>query len=127
MPIGATADQTFFNLGIAVQVTVPAVGRLFTPSLDTLIILDRSATLTGVFWVEQRDVGDVLTADASEPDYLGVRDVAGGFTYVEYENGETELYDLDADPWQELNVAGDPAYAAEEARLAARLRDLADE
>ena len=58
------------------------------------------------------------------PDYLGVRDVAGGFTWVEYETGERELYDLTRDPGQLDNVADDPGYADERARLAARLRVL---
>jgi hypothetical protein len=53
-----------------------------------------------------------------------VRDVAGGFTYVEYDNGGVELFDLTADPAQLVNVAGQPAYAAEQARLAARVTDV---
>jgi arylsulfatase A-like enzyme len=56
--------------------------------------------------------------------YRGVRDVAGGFTYVEYDNGGVELFDLTADPAQLVNVAGQPAYAAEQARLAARVTDV---
>lgn len=56
--------------------------------------------------------------------YRGVRDVAGGFTYVEYFNGSVELFDLTADPAQLVNVAGEPAYAAEQTRLAQRVGEL---
>ncbi|OPZ20970.1 MAG: Arylsulfatase [candidate division BRC1 bacterium ADurb.BinA364] len=39
--------------------------------------------------------------------------------------GATELFDLQADPKQLVNLSGQPHYAAEEARLLARLVDLA--
>ena len=44
------------------------------------------------------------------------------YTYVVWtETGEEELYDRQADPYQLDNVAGDPAYAAVKADLAAKL------
>jgi hypothetical protein len=58
------------------------------------------------------------------PDYLGVRDVAAGYTWVEYETGERELYDLNADPDQLENRADDPAYAALRAAAESRLTAL---
>jgi arylsulfatase A-like enzyme len=42
------------------------------------------------------------------PAYCGVRHTR--FTYVKYETGEEELYDLALDPYQLDNVAGDPRY-----------------
>jgi N-acetylglucosamine-6-sulfatase len=47
------------------------------------------------------------------------------YTYVANRSGEIELYDLDADPFQLINRAGDPAYAEAQAALAARLAGLA--
>ena len=44
--------------------------------------------------------------------------------YVEYVTAETELYDLDADPYELQNQTGNPAYADVQAELAARLREL---
>ncbi len=57
--------------------------------------------------------------------YTGVR--TDRYTYVVWtETGEKELYDRAVDPYQLDNVAGDPAYAAVEADLAAKLEQLAD-
>jgi arylsulfatase A-like enzyme len=55
------------------------------------------------------------------PAYVGLR--TRDFTYVEYDDGARELYDLRTDPGQEDNLAGraDPALVAP---LAARLRAL---
>ena len=33
------------------------------------------------------------------------------YIYAEFNNGDTELYDLAADPYQLTNIVGDPAYA----------------
>jgi N-acetylglucosamine-6-sulfatase len=46
---------------------------------------------------------------------------------VEYVTGETELYDLDADPFELTNVTNDPAHAALKAAMAARLHQLQSE
>jgi arylsulfatase A-like enzyme len=49
------------------------------------------------------------------------------YTYVVWtDTGEVELYDRTADPYELDNRAGDPAYAAVEANLAAKLATLAD-
>jgi N-acetylglucosamine-6-sulfatase len=44
--------------------------------------------------------------------------------YAQYPDGERELYDLKADPWELQNIAGTPAAASVEQSLAARLRSL---
>jgi membrane-anchored protein YejM (alkaline phosphatase superfamily) len=53
------------------------------------------------------------------PVYTGLR--TQRFKYVEYENGERELYDLRRDPDELTNVAGTRALQTVERRLAARL------
>lgn len=61
------------------------------------------------------------------PTWRGVRTM--DFTYVEYENGEVELYDRSgalgpADPGELDNSATDPVYIAARDRLAALLQEL---
>jgi N-acetylglucosamine-6-sulfatase len=47
------------------------------------------------------------------------------YVFVQYVNGERELYDLERDPHQLSSVHGDPAYAGVQAELAGRLAALA--
>jgi N-acetylglucosamine-6-sulfatase len=54
--------------------------------------------------------------------YFGIR--VAGWTYVEYENGERELYDMHSDRHQMSNRADDPAYADKQRQLARRLQKL---
>ena len=62
--------------------------------------------------------------DQSEPvpGYRGVRTTR--YLYTELDTGERELYDTAADPYQLQNRAGQQAYAAVQAQLAADLRRL---
>jgi N-acetylglucosamine-6-sulfatase len=46
------------------------------------------------------------------------------FVYVQHENGERELYDLERDPHQLMSLHNDPAYAGVQAELATRLGAL---
>jgi N-acetylglucosamine-6-sulfatase len=66
--------------------------------------------------------GDI-PVNAWDRPYKGVR--TDRYTYVVYrETGERELYDRRKDPYQLNNIAGNPAYARIEARLAAQLKKL---
>jgi N-acetylglucosamine-6-sulfatase len=47
--------------------------------------------------------------------------------YVEYETGETELYNLDTDPFELTNVTNVPGNATLKATMAARLHQLQSE
>jgi arylsulfatase A-like enzyme len=116
---------TVYILGLQVVANVPNVDFFMFP--DLLAIVDLSLEHEGVLWWEEVDQGGVLTGDTTMPDYRGVRDVANGYTWVEYESGERELYDLEIDPFQLENVAGDPAYADVRAELEERLEDLVEQ
>lgn len=131
VPIGPNPDVSFLNLGLTVDANVPSIQFQHNADTDVLSILDFSPEHDGVYWVEEIDSGNVLLPNnarpgvaSGPPDYVGVRDVAGGYTYVEYETEEIELYDLNVDPWQLENKATDPAYASVRARLSARLGEL---
>ncbi len=66
--------------------------------------------------------GDIPVNQWDQP-YRGVR--TDRYTYVSYtDTGEEELYDRRRDPHQLRNVAGDPAYARIQARLAAKSAKL---
>jgi N-acetylglucosamine-6-sulfatase len=46
------------------------------------------------------------------------------YIYAQHASGETELYDLQRDPFELQNLANDPAYADVASKLAQRLEDL---
>jgi N-acetylglucosamine-6-sulfatase len=57
------------------------------------------------------------------PDFKAIR-TSDGRTYVEYETGERELYDLRTDPRQLRSLHDEPERAVEELALSARLQAL---
>jgi len=121
--IGRTVDEPVLVTDLAptiaalARVPVPAAtdGRSFEPVL-------RGAPMPASWRTDY-----CLEYDSWVPHwvgYRGVRDLAGGFTYVQYSNGGVELFDLHLDPAQLQNVAGLPAYAADQSRLAERMGEL---
>ena len=62
--------------------------------------------------------------DATHTPYSGVR--TERYLYAEYAGGAKELYDLQIDPYELDNRAGDPGYGPTEAWLANRLDQLRD-
>jgi N-acetylglucosamine-6-sulfatase len=69
-----------------------------------------------------RDRGVLAELDDAGIDYATIR--TPDYAYTRYADGERELYDLERDPFELRNVAGDRAYAAPEASLAQRLAAL---
>jgi arylsulfatase A-like enzyme len=65
---------------------------------------------------------EVLLEKHMSSKYYGLR--VPGWTYVEHENGERELYDMANDPFQMRNVAGQAAFRQTQAQLAQRLSEL---
>jgi arylsulfatase A-like enzyme len=122
--IGPDEDASFANLANAVPGQVPFTSTATVPSLNQLKFIDGSPDSSGVFIVVERNQAGVIRRVYAGTDVFGVRDVSNGFSYVQYETGEVELYDLHLDPAQLDNKASDPTYAATRARLAERLREL---
>lgn len=125
VPIGADADATFASLAALAAPHLDQVRVVARTDIRRVIFIpDAPDAYTGIYLWEEVDSQQVMAPDEQVPDSFGVRDVAGGFTWVEYETGERELYDLSADPGQLDNRADDPAYAGVRATLAARLQSL---
>jgi arylsulfatase A-like enzyme len=59
---------------------------------------------------------------APVPTYTAVR--TESWKYIEHQNGERELYDLEADPYELQSLHADPAYDAIKASLKQRLEEL---
>ncbi len=128
VPISQNSLETFSNLRSAVEANVPDTTAILTfgPSAARLGVVDESLDHDGLYWWEELDQADVFTLVYPRTDYFGVRDVANGYTWVESETGERELYDLALDPDQLDNRAADPAYQVVRAQLEARLVALLD-
>jgi arylsulfatase A-like enzyme len=56
------------------------------------------------------------------PKFYGVR--VPGWKYLEYDNGDKELYDITADPYEMQNQANQSSYAAKQAELAQLMRTM---
>ena len=126
VPIMSLPNSTLGQLSIAVESAVPDVTPVFLTA-NRFAVVDMSPESYGVTWWEEVDQNDAVTTNEPMPDYFGVRDVAEGYTWVQFGNGERELYDLRIDPHQLDNVADDSRYSAVRARLEARFLELRDQ
>ena len=129
-PAGATAPQLTANIDLAPTVLdlagvegsrvldgeslLPLAGEPSPPPDDRAIYLQNGPG--------GHEAGTETSALGAVPHWDGVR--VPGYTYVEYDRGGRELYDLAADPWQLENRAGDPAFAPLERHLADLLEQL---
>ncbi len=72
--------------------------------------LDRPVLLQHVFY------------EGTAPSFWGIR--TEEWMYAEYDTGETELYDLENDPYELANLAGQEEYSEIEAELRAEMEQL---
>ncbi len=128
VPIGIDADTSFAAFATVLRSNVPTILVSVVAAQHRVginpIAVDAS---TSVYIWEETDQGGIIAPTDDHPDMLGVRDVANGFTWVEYETGERELYDLATDPSQLENRAYDPAYTGIRQELENRLTELVAE
>ncbi len=112
IPQGRVADDLAINADLAPTIT-KLTGATPGLTMDGQSLLPAAAH-------PRTERGRELLLEAG--DFHGVR--TQRYTYVEHNTGERELYDLERDPHELRNVAGDPAYAKVKARLSERLRKL---
>ena len=96
----------------------PRKGTLEPDDLDA----GKPGSLGPVYGKGPIDDKSLLARYGKIPDYSGVR--TSRYLYVEYANGDRELYNVRDDPAETVNLAGTkPAVEASLARKLARLRD----
>jgi N-acetylglucosamine-6-sulfatase len=106
VPSGVTRPQMALNNDLAptfadlAGVAPPAFvdGR----SLRPMLAESPPATWRTAFLVEHRSSGTEYGYVKAIPEYFGMR--TAQYSYVEYETGEKELYDLNADPTELTNI-----------------------
>ena len=124
VPIAADAAGSISNLVVAVTRAIPRLLPFHNRSTATLAFSSRDDKTVSLYFWKEVDQHGVLDTDDPLPEYFGVRDVAGGYTWIEYETGERELYDLNVDPDELQSRHADPAYASVRSTLQARLAAL---
>jgi hypothetical protein len=124
VPIGADPDATFASLAAKVESVVPFAQGVTIPDNNRVIFVSNSPAHYGIYVIVERDQRGVIVHQYGTANFAGVRDTTSGFTYVEHESGEQELYDLTADPAELESKASDAGYAQTRARLAERLKEL---
>jgi N-acetylglucosamine-6-sulfatase len=119
---GTASTDPHLVLNVDLAPTFAGAADVSAPGVEgksLLPLLDGSATSwRSDFLIEHRDP----TNHVEVPTYCGVRTEHD--VYVEYSTGEEELYDLDADPYELQNLAGDASEAALQASLHQRMLEL---
>jgi arylsulfatase A-like enzyme len=98
----------------------------FIPTLGDLVGIDVAPNLEGTSFApllaNPERPGKSAVFMVHSPDELGVRNQR--YRYLELKNGPVPvaLYDLQSDPWETVNLAGDPSLAGVRAEMAALLR-----
>lgn len=113
-PAGGVRDQLVANVDLA-----PTIARLAKArpehTMDGRSLLPAASSPSA-------GAGRELLFENYFPPSFGIR--RGDWVYIEHGTGETELYDLAADPFQLQSLHADPAYAGLRAELSARLAQL---
>ncbi|MBI2065028.1 MAG: sulfatase [Candidatus Yanofskybacteria bacterium] len=95
------------SLNIDLPATIAEYANVSVPSFVDGVSLKTLLADPSVAW-RQEVLLEVLRADKPSQRFYAVRD--SQYVYAEYFNGDKELYDLIADPYQLENKASDPNY-----------------
>jgi N-acetylglucosamine-6-sulfatase len=116
--VPSTNRSLVLNLDLAP--TMAAVGGVSSPGSEGTSFLPLIGT-DPLSWRTDFLVESWMSGSAVPP-YCAVRDEQ--YKYVEYQDGEEQLYDLAEDPYELRNRAADPAYRSTKDRLHTRLVEL---
>jgi N-acetylglucosamine-6-sulfatase len=117
VPAGALVEEMVLNVDLAD--TLEAFTGVAVPATDGLSIAPLLRGQQGS--VREEFVIERLVDSTDPPSYCAVRTTR--YKYVRYANGEEELYDLAADPWEMTSKHAAPASSA----IKASLRELTQE
>ena len=120
-PAGTIARQVVANIDIAptlVSMSGVTAGRTMDGRSLLPIAQSPAVAADRAVMVEDWPTG----TSPMVPHYEGIR--TPGWVYLEYDTGERELYDLNADPYQLTSLHADPGAARDMARLAEGLAHL---
>jgi arylsulfatase A-like enzyme len=109
VPAGATDDRLALNLDLATTLADAASAPMTTDGLD--LLGDRRR---GGFVLE------AMNGYAGRPAYCGWR--TENRMFVQWADGSAELYDYRSDPFEQHNLAGDPAVRQVEDEMRAKAR-----
>lgn len=121
VPGGANRVETRLVSNVDLAPTIaelagaPITGRVLDGRSFAALLTD-----PGVPWAE----GVLMERHEGDPPSLFYAAQSNRYMYSEYGNGDKELYDMIADPYQMENVVDDPAHAAARAEMAALLAGL---
>ena len=124
VPEGVTVDELAVNADVAATVLDATGAEAGRPQDGRSLIplAEHPERRYGRELLIEQFTGDDDEDGQPGVNYAAVRTLR--FKYVENGTGEIELYDLEADPFELTNLHGNPAHAAAEAALAARLAAL---
>jgi arylsulfatase A-like enzyme len=119
--IDGPGEDEHLVLNIDLAPTIAALAGADAPEVDGRSLVP---LLNGRHWRGDFLVEHMLAPEGGIPTYCAVR--SERFSYVLYDSGEEELYDLPADPFQLRNVAGEPGAAGARKWFRARVAQLCD-
>lgn len=120
--ISAPRTDTNFALNIDLAPTFAALAGVAAPGADGSSLLpllsSPNSPWRSDFLIEHLKGGGGDTV----PSYCAVRNLT--HSYVQYQTGEEELYDINADPYQLQNRASDPQFVPLRESLRSRVKEL---
>jgi arylsulfatase A-like enzyme len=121
--IGSPREDEHLVVNIDLAPTFAELAGAAAPGADGKSLVPLFESVRGP-WRSEFLLEHMQHSDGGVPTYCGVH--SDRYVYVRYRTGEQELYDLERDPAQLMNLHGDDRYAEIRHQLVGRLRGLCD-